>query len=127
MQCLSGLRRWLIRKICVDEDLVALLTEGRGGAGDFVLRYLNTSSGTGRFRRQQCGVKKAGKVFQRRRAGTAWWMRLIARLTRYGVEADAGRLFAEGDFRGRTLGEVTVRLEYMRARRCWGGDFDGYY
>ncbi len=112
------------KKYVFDEDLVALLTEGKSAVPEtFVLEYLNTSSGTGTIPTATVRVKKAGKVFQEAACGDGpvdATYRAIDKITGlkpmledYSLRAISGGKDA--------LGEVTVRLEYKGTKMLGRG------
>lgn len=102
------------KKYVFDDDLVALLSEGKSEVREtFVLEYLNTSSGTGTIPTATIRLKKGEKIFQEASCGDGpvdASYKAIDKITglKPTLEDYSLRAISSGKD---ALGEVTVRLD----------------
>lgn len=102
------------KKYVFDDDLIALLTEGKDEAREtFVLAYLNTSSGTGTIPTATIRLKKGDKIFQEAACGDGpvdATYKAIDKITNLKPKLEDYSLRAISSGKD-ALGEVTVRLD----------------
>lgn len=103
------------KKYVFDDDLAALLTEGKSEVRKtYVLEYLNISSGTGTIPTATVRLKKGGKVFQEAACGDGpvdATTKAVDKITGLKPKLEDYSLRAISSGKD-ALGEVTVRVDY---------------
>src|SRR3989338_799001 len=101
-------------KYVFDDDLIALLTEGKAETREsYVLEYLNTSSGTGTIPTATVRLRMGDKIFQEAACGDGpvdASYKAIDKITGKSVKLEDYSLRAISSGKD-ALGEVTVRLD----------------
>ena len=112
------------KKYVFDDDLAALLTEGKSGAREtYVLEYLNITSGTGTIPTATVRLKKGDKVFQEAACGDGpvdATTKAVDKITglRPKLEDYSLRAISSGKD---ALGEVTVRVDHQGVKMLGRG------
>ena len=103
------------KKYVFDDDLAALLTEGKNEVKDtYVLEYLNISSGTGTIPTATLRLKKGDKVFQEAACGDGpvdATTKAVDKITGLNPKLEDYSLRAISSGKD-ALGEVSVRVDY---------------